>query len=137
MVQIVSRGNGLSSFLTVDTTDNTINIKQYREVGPKRKFNNDFVQSGLLTIDKSNPNEPQISSSGELDILDDVAVNKEPFRKQMTFIKASQTEGYVHLWRSKMVAQKELDVNLIGKWFGRVLMMGLIAMKMQSVVACV
>lgn len=71
MVQIVSRGNGLSSFLAVDTTDNTINIKQYREVGPNEKFNNDFMQSGLLTIDKSNPNEPQISSSGELDILDD------------------------------------------------------------------
>lgn len=71
LVQIVSRGNRLSSFLAVDTTDNTINIKQYREVGPNGEFNNDFVQSGLLTIDKSNPNEPQISSSGELNILDD------------------------------------------------------------------
>lgn len=71
LLQIVSRGNLLTSFLTVDTKDTTIEIKQYREVGPSEKFNNDYVQSGLLKIDKSNPSDPQISSSGELEILDD------------------------------------------------------------------
>jgi len=72
LLQIVSRSNSLTSFLTVDTTDDTIEIKQYREVGPKQEFNNDYVQSGLLTINKSNPSsDPQISSSGELKVLDD------------------------------------------------------------------
>jgi hypothetical protein len=71
LLQIVSRGNGLTSFLTVETTDDTIVFKQYREIGSNQKFNNDYVQSGLLTLDKSNPSDPQISSSGELKILDD------------------------------------------------------------------
>eukprot|EP00573_Skeletonema_grethae_P008867 CAMPEP_0201711174 /NCGR_PEP_ID=MMETSP0578-20130828/59006_1 /ASSEMBLY_ACC=CAM_ASM_000663 /TAXON_ID=267565 /ORGANISM="Skeletonema grethea, Strain CCMP 1804" /LENGTH=816 /DNA_ID=CAMNT_0048200223 /DNA_START=396 /DNA_END=2843 /DNA_ORIENTATION=+ len=71
LLQIVSRGNSLSSFLSVNTTDDTIEIKQYREVGPKKNFNNDYVQSGLLTIDKTDPSNPQISSSGELKVLDD------------------------------------------------------------------
>ena len=71
LLQIVSRGNDFISFLTVDTTDDTIEIKQYSDVGPKPAFNNDYVQSGLLTIDKSNPSDPKISSSGELEILDD------------------------------------------------------------------
>jgi len=66
-----------------------------------------------------------------------VFVNKEPFRKQMTFVKASQKEGCVHFWRSKTVAQKALDVNLIGKWFGRVRIMGLNVLQIQSAVACV
>jgi len=71
LLQIVSRGNGLSSFLSVDTTDNIIEIKQYREVGPNKTFNNDYVQSGLLIIDKTDPSDPQISSSEELKVLDD------------------------------------------------------------------
>jgi len=73
LVQIVGRGNWFSSFLTVEASDDVIEFKQYREVGPNLKFNNDYVVSGLLTVDKSNPNDPQISSSGELEILDDEA----------------------------------------------------------------
>jgi len=71
LLQIVSRGRYLGSFLTVDTTDDAIEIKQYREVGQSQKYNNDYVQSGLLTIDKSNPSDPQISTSGELEVIDD------------------------------------------------------------------
>ena len=55
----------------------------------------------------------------------------------MTFVKVSQKEGCVHFWRSKMVAQKALDVNLIGKWFGRVRIMGLNVLQIQSAVVCV
>jgi len=42
---------------------------KYREIGPN--LYNDYVQSGLLTIDNFNPSDPQISSLGELEILDD------------------------------------------------------------------
>ena len=44
---------------------------KYREIGPNLYYNNDYVQSGLLTIDNFNPSDPQISSLGELEILDD------------------------------------------------------------------
>ena len=71
LVQIVGRGNWFSSFLTVETTNEMIEITQYREVGLELKFNNDYVVSGKLTIDKSNPIDSQITSSGELEIVDD------------------------------------------------------------------
>ena len=71
LVQIVGRGNWFSSFLTVETTNEMIEITQYREVGPELKYNNDYVVSGKLTIDKSNPSDSQITSSGELEIVDD------------------------------------------------------------------
>ena len=64
-----------------------------------------------------------------------VFVNEEPFWKQMTFVIASLTEGCAHPWSSKTVARKELDVTLIGKWFGRVRTMGINARKTRSAVA--
>ena len=71
LLQVVSRANSMSGFLTVDTSDDTITVKQFKEVGSKEKFNNEYSQNGFLTINKSDASNVQISSGGELEILDD------------------------------------------------------------------
>ena len=72
LVQIVSSAKHLSGFLTVDTSDDIITVKQFKEVGSKQKYNNEYTQNGFLTINKSDASNVQISSGGELEILDDL-----------------------------------------------------------------
>lgn len=71
LLQIVSRANKWSGFLTVDTTNDAIVIKNFIEVGSKPKFNNEYIENGSVVIDKSNPTDIKISASGDLAILDD------------------------------------------------------------------
>ncbi|GFH53361.1 hypothetical protein CTEN210_09837 [Chaetoceros tenuissimus] len=71
LLQIVSSAKEMRGFLTVDTTDDTIVVKHFKEIGPAQRYNNDYSESGTLIIDKSNPDEVQITSSGKLEILDD------------------------------------------------------------------
>ncbi len=43
-------------------------------------------------------------------------------------------QGFVHLWRLKIAAQKARDAISISSWFGRVEMMDMHVHQMQSVV---
>jgi len=70
LVQVVSRGNAINNFLTVDITEDIIDIKIYNEYGEKRKYNAQYNQAGHLTIDKSSDTVTKMSSSGMLELLD-------------------------------------------------------------------
>jgi hypothetical protein len=69
LVQIVSRGNSYNNFLTVDVSEDVLDIKIYNEFGDQRKFNAQYAESGHLTIDKSSA-VTALSSSGMLELLD-------------------------------------------------------------------
>ncbi len=69
VVQIVTRGNPMSNFLSVDTTEDVVNITLWNEAGPKTKWNDNYIEYGRLVIDKSG-SKPVIESSGELTLLD-------------------------------------------------------------------
>jgi len=71
LIQIVSRGNGFGGFITLHVEDESIEIKHLNEIGPKLKFNNDYVEDGVLRISKTDPANAAIESSGELLVLDD------------------------------------------------------------------
>jgi hypothetical protein len=74
LIQIVSRSNRWSGFLTLHVEDDSIEIKHWNEIGPELRFNNDYVQDGVLRISKEDPANPVIEhSEGELLILDDEA----------------------------------------------------------------
>jgi hypothetical protein len=69
VVQIVTRGNPMSNFLSVITTEDVVNITLWNEAGPKTKWNDNYIEYGRLVIDKSG-SKPVIESSGELTLLD-------------------------------------------------------------------
>lgn len=69
LVQIVSRGNKLNSFLKIEVEDDMLRVRHYNEVGLKPQNNNNYEQNGELLIDKSG-NTTDIVSSGALDLLD-------------------------------------------------------------------
>ena len=69
LVQLVTRSNGLYGFLTLELSEDIIEIMYMREVGNLPKFNNVYAEGGRLTIDKTGTS-PIISGSGELEIHD-------------------------------------------------------------------
>jgi len=69
LVQIVSRGVGYNNFLSIDVSENVLDVKIYNEIGNKPKFNAQYEESGHLTIDKTAA-ATQLSSSGMLKLLD-------------------------------------------------------------------
>ncbi len=71
LVQIVSRGNYFTNFLTVDVADDSVTVVCHNEVGEENKmYNYNYEPSGKLTISKDNGGEIKIDSSGELQVLD-------------------------------------------------------------------
>jgi len=68
LVQVVSRGNFFSNFMTVDVSDNRIELTLYNQIGEKPSDGKCEV-SGRLLIDKSAP-ETEIRGEGELALLD-------------------------------------------------------------------
>jgi len=80
LLQIVSRGNIMNNFLTVDVTDSTLNITAYNEIGQKATHNMEYEIFGNLFLEKimessignvSSPNtSTEIYSSGVLELLD-------------------------------------------------------------------
>lgn len=69
LVQLVTRGNFFNNFLTVDVSENILDIKIYNEIGEKKKFNAQYIKSGELKIDKTS-SITEFSSSGMLELLD-------------------------------------------------------------------
>ena len=70
IIQVVSRGNFFSNFLTIDITDDTIDITSYEEVGLEKTMSNfDYVPSGHIQILK-NDAVKSIVTSGELSLFD-------------------------------------------------------------------
>jgi len=70
LIQIVGRGNFFSNFLTVDITDNSIDVTCYDEAGAeKNMFNYSYQTSGHLQLSKSG-GVKTLESSGDLEILD-------------------------------------------------------------------
>jgi len=69
LVQIVSGYKAFSNFLVINMTDDVIDVKLFNEVGDKQKWNDQYVEDGHLTIDKSSA-DIDISSSGELGLID-------------------------------------------------------------------
>ena len=53
LVQLVTRSNGLYGFLTLELSEDIIEIMYMREVGNLPKFNNVYAEGGRLTIDKT------------------------------------------------------------------------------------
>lgn len=70
LVQIASRGNYFNNFLTVDVTDDEINIRCHNEKGDKRiRYNLHYETSGKLVIDKSG-NATEINGWGQMALID-------------------------------------------------------------------
>ena len=69
LVQIVSRGFLYNNFLSIDVSENVLDVKIYNEIGHKANFNAQYEESGHLTIDKTTTTT-QLSSSGMLKLLD-------------------------------------------------------------------
>eukprot|EP00554_Chaetoceros_debilis_P001937 CAMPEP_0194096130 /NCGR_PEP_ID=MMETSP0149-20130528/57183_1 /TAXON_ID=122233 /ORGANISM="Chaetoceros debilis, Strain MM31A-1" /LENGTH=1139 /DNA_ID=CAMNT_0038782097 /DNA_START=91 /DNA_END=3507 /DNA_ORIENTATION=+ len=69
LIQIVTRGNRFNNFLTVDIEDDLIEVKIYNEVGDLSRWNAQYEEAGIVTIDKSS-SITDISSSGMLELLD-------------------------------------------------------------------
>jgi hypothetical protein len=70
LIQVVSRGNFFSNVLTVDVTDDTIDVTCHEEYGEEKTMQNfQYRTSGNLKIRK-NGNMKTFHSSGELAFLD-------------------------------------------------------------------
>lgn len=69
LIQIVSRGNFYNNFLTIDVSDNKLDVKIYDEIGDQRQFNAKYEESGHLSVDKTT-SVTELSSSGMLKLLD-------------------------------------------------------------------
>ena len=69
LIQIVSRGNRLNSFLKIQVEEDKLRATYYNEIGPKLFNNKNYELIGELEIDKSDKTNTEISSSGELEIL--------------------------------------------------------------------
>lgn len=73
VVQIASRGNYFNNFLTVDISDDVIDIRCLNEVGTNRvKYNLNYSESGRLIISKDG-DTTSIVGSGQLALLDQSA----------------------------------------------------------------
>lgn len=73
IVQIVSRGNYFNNFLTVDVTDDVIDIRCHNEVGSQKiKHNLDYEESGRIVISKRG-DASTIEGSGQLALIDQSA----------------------------------------------------------------
>jgi hypothetical protein len=70
VVQIVARGRTLSNFITVQVSDDVLDIALMNEIGEKQRWNGNYEESGHLTIDKSNSSNIIVSASGELELID-------------------------------------------------------------------
>lgn len=71
LLQIMSRSNRFSGFLTVDVKNEMIEIRSLNEVGTDWRWNNNYKQNGFVRIDKTDINNVQIYSYGDLKELDD------------------------------------------------------------------
>jgi hypothetical protein len=70
LIQIASRGNQFNNFLTVDVSDDTIDISLFNEIGEKPvMYNYDYEKNGRLIIMKNTSNS-EIIGNGELALLD-------------------------------------------------------------------
>jgi hypothetical protein len=70
LIQVVSRANRFNNFLRVNVTDNGFSIMSYNEVGDKWRWNANYTQHGLLTVDKSaSKKQTIIKSSGSLELV--------------------------------------------------------------------
>ncbi len=69
LIQVVSRGVGFNNFLTVDVTEDIINVNIYNEYGDDPNYNGQYNLAGHLQIDKSSE-VTEILSSGMLNLLD-------------------------------------------------------------------
>ena len=88
----------------------------------------------ILSIAGSSSSGQQTFAAGSSSHGQDTSFTPQMAQNLLEILK-EQRQALEQMSESTKADMK--DVNLIGKWFGRVLMMGLIAMKMQSVVACV
>lgn len=66
----MSRGCSYDNFLTVDVSDDKLQVRIYNEYGEERKWNAQYKEAGHLTIDKSSSSGTEISSSGLLQLID-------------------------------------------------------------------
>jgi len=72
LVQIISSSRFFAGFLTVHVTNDSIEVKHHNEFGEKSRFNNQYIENGMLTITKTSRGEViQIESYGELELLND------------------------------------------------------------------
>ncbi len=70
LIQVVSRGNMMNNFLTVDVTDDSFIISAYNEIGTERRLNGNYTKHGELKVDKSSSAMTPIQSSGVLKLFD-------------------------------------------------------------------
>lgn len=69
LIQIVSRGNRLSNFLTVDIEGTDFEITSYNEVGPLWRWNGEYEEYGRLIVKKTGAGT-SIDGHGSLEVLD-------------------------------------------------------------------
>jgi hypothetical protein len=71
LIQVVSRGNYFTNFITVDVTDDLIKLDCHSETGANRwMYNYDYESCGSLQLRKENDELTIIESTGDLEVLD-------------------------------------------------------------------
>lgn len=71
LLQIMSRSNRFSGFLTVEIKNEVVEIRSLNKVGTGWRWNNNYEQNGSVRIDKTDIKNVQINSYGKLKELDD------------------------------------------------------------------
>jgi len=132
LLQIVTRGNSVNNFLKIDVTDYTLNLTSYNEIGPKRKYNNNYVAYGNLMLNKSEiinrsikkstgkestgpgtmiPSCDHICSSGVLELLDRKSALVYLSFKQIVPLETRQVVGMHHDNVKKFLVGKRITMR--------------------------
>ncbi len=111
LLQVVSRGNQFSNFLSVEITDDKISIKSFNEQGSLPKANNQYVLQGEVTIDKISPPSIEIQSSGTLEVLNpNMALIRYTF-ETMVPLESRQVIGMKHDDVKKQLVGKKITID--------------------------
>ena len=71
LIQVVSRGNYFSNFLTVDVTNSNMYIQSYNEIGEKETmYNYNYNHSGYVSLSIKSSGQSTLDSGGNLNFLD-------------------------------------------------------------------
>ena len=108
LIQVVSRGNKINNFISVDVNEDKFTLSSYNEIGPDWCWNSEYVKYGEIIVDKSGEST-SIESSGSLKILD---------IKSGPLIEFSFEEGDMYELHTRQVVgmkHNQFKESLIGK----------------------
>ena len=109
LLQVVTRGNRINNYLTVNIEEDGFTMSSFNEYGTKWRFNGMYEKYGDLKVDKS-VTSTTIESSGSLELLE---VSKRPLIN-LNF----EPRNVYHLNRRQIVGMKhdQYKETLIGRY---------------------